>query len=515
MKKSSRQTAAAIDVGTNFVSMMIAEITPEGMVSPLEDVWKPTQIGRDTFSTGKIELSSTQELSKTLKSFVRLMKDYRVKHYQAVATTGIREAQNREYVLDQIGLRTGLKVEVINNLQERFYEFKSMRDSISDLHTMSEDGLLVVSLGMGGTEIFAFNAGSLQYTEYVKMGSLRLRELLADLERVTLEFSTVLEKYLESRVHWLDSIQHGTDFKYVIGLGGELTSILRLGQLNQLTADRHFLEREAMEKAYSLIKNTSPENIVSRYKMHRNEAEILLPSAIIFRRFLNATQASGIQVPRVSLRHGLLANMADERFNTSRKHEYINDIVCSVRYLGRKYDSDEKHSQRVEELALSIFDQMKAIHKLEDRERLYLQVACILHDIGKYINADGHELYSGNVIRAQQILGFANRELAIVANIARYHSQVVPAKWHDNYTSLDREDKIMVSKLAAILKIANGLNISADVSIQKLDLEVTPSEVVFKVKAKGDFLLETWSFSAHVDFFEEVYGLKPVLKHKG
>ncbi|NLN88131.1 MAG: hypothetical protein GX133_11130 [Syntrophomonadaceae bacterium] len=181
MKKASRQTAAAIDVGTNFVSMMIAEITPEGMVSPLEDVWKPTQIGRDTFSTGKIELSSTQELSKTLKSFVRLMKDYRVKHYQAVATTGIREAQNREYVLDQISLRTGLKVEVINNLQERFYEFKSMRDSISDLHTMSEDGLLVVSLGMGGTEIFAFNAGSLQYTEYVKMGSLRLRELLADL----------------------------------------------------------------------------------------------------------------------------------------------------------------------------------------------------------------------------------------------------------------------------------------------------------------------------------------------
>lgn len=73
----------------------------------------------------------------------------------------------------------------------------------------------------------------------------------------------------------------------------------------------------------------------------------------------------------------------------------------------------------------------------------------------------------------------------------------------------------MVSKLAAILKIANALNISDKISIQQIDLEITPTEIVFKVKSKGDFLLETWSFSAHVDFFEEVYGLKPVLKHKG
>lgn len=515
MKKSSRQTVAAIDVGTNFVSMMIAEISAEGTINPLEDVWKPTQIGRDTFATGRIELSSTQELCKTLKSFAQLMKEYRVKHYHAVATTGIREASNREYVLDQICQRTGLKVEVINNLQERFYEFKSMRDSISDLHTMSQDGLLLVSLGMGGMEIFAFDDGSLQFTEYVKIGSLRLRELLADLERVTLEFSAVIEEFLESKIYWLDSLRKGAGYKYVIGLGGELTSILKLGQLDQLTSDRHFLDRATMEKIYALLKNMTPDNIISRYKLHRNEAEILLPSAIIFRRFLRATAATGIQVPRVSLRHGVLANLADERFDTSRKHEYINDIISSVRYLGRKYGTDEKHSLKVEEMALRIFDYLKPVHNFEERERLYLQVACILHDVGKYINADGHELQSGNIIRAQQILGFANRELAIVANIARYHSQVVPERWHDNYHSLEREDQIMVSKLAAILKIANALNISHHSSIEQVDVEVNRTEVVFKVKSKGDFLLEGWSFSAHLDFFEEVYGLKPILKHKG
>lgn len=515
MKKSSPQIAAAIDVGTNFVSMMIAEITPEGTILPVEDVWKPTQIGRDTFSNGKIELSSTQDLCKTLKSFSQLMKDYRVKHYQAVATTGIREAQNREFVLDQVCLRSGLKVEVINNLQERFFEFKSMRDGLSELHTMSQEGLLVVSLGMGGTEIFIYDGGSLQFTEYVKTGSLRLRELLADLERVTLEFPKVIEEYLENQVYWLESLRYGANFKYVIGLGGELTSILKLGHINQLTDNRYFLERNVMEKIYSLLRKSTPEQLMSRYRLHRNEAEILLPSAIIFRRFLSATKAEGIQVPRVSLRHGILANMADERFNTHRKHEYINDIVNSVRYIGRKYSCDEKHSLQVENMALDIFDQMIPVHNFRERERLYLQVACILHDVGKFVGVDGHELNSGNIIRAQQILGFANRELGIAANIARYHSRVVPQRWHDNYHSLERADQILVSKLAAILKVANALNVSHKNSIEKVNLDINGSEIVFKVKSQGDFLLEKWGFSAHIDFFEEVYGLKPVLKHKG
>jgi len=515
MKKSPRQTVAAIDVGTNFVSMMIAEITAEGAIHPLEDVWKPTQIGRDTFASGQIGSSSAQELCGTLKSFAQLMKDYRVKHYHAVATTGIREASNREYVLDQICQRTGLKVEVINNLQERFYEFKSMRDSICDLHTMSEDGLLLVSLGMGGLEIFVYNHGCLQFTDYVKIGSLRLRELLADLERVTLEFSAVIEEFLESKIYWLDSLRQSKDFKYVIGLGGELTSILKLGHADQLSSDRHLLDRATLEKVYALLKNMTPDTIIGRYQLHRNEAEILLPSAIIFRRFLRATGAAGIQVPQVSLRHGVLANLADERFDTSRKQEYINDIISSVRYLGRKFGTDETHSGKVEDMALRIFDYLKPVHHYRERERLYLQVASILHDVGKYISSDGHELQSGNIIRSQQILGFANRELAVVANIARYHSQVLPERWHDNYHSLDREDQIMVSKLAAILKIANALNISHHSTIEQIDLDVSGTEVVFKVKSKGDFLLEGWSFSAHLDFFAEVYGLKPIIKHKG
>ena len=125
MKNKQHQVVASIDVGTNFIRMMIAQITPEQKIIPLEDLYKPTRIGRDTFSHGRIEVDSIYETCETLQGFANTMKDYRVKQYQAVATSGMREAQNCEYVLELIRLKTGLKIRQINTAEERFFLYKA------------------------------------------------------------------------------------------------------------------------------------------------------------------------------------------------------------------------------------------------------------------------------------------------------------------------------------------------------------------------------------------------------
>jgi exopolyphosphatase/guanosine-5'-triphosphate,3'-diphosphate pyrophosphatase len=515
MKKPRHETVAAIDVGSNFSRMMVAEITAEGKILPLEDVWKPTQIGRDTFATGEIEIQSMHTLCETLKGFQMLMKDYRVKHYHAVATSGIREAQNREYVLDQIRVRTGLNVSIINNAEERFYEFKALRDNLANIPQMRREGILIISIGMGGVEISVYIEGMLQFTEYVKVGSLRLMEILADLERITLDFPRVIEDFLESKIYLLESLNRNMDIKNVIGLGGELSSILNLCRINNLTQEEKYLHREVLEKMFTRLHTMTTEQIISAYRLHRNEAEILVPSAIIFRRFLRSTKAEGIHVPKVSLRHGLLANMVDEWFDTTRKYDFINDIVSSVRYLGRKFNFDEEHAAQVENLSLNIFDHIKRIHKLGNRERLYLQVAAILHDVGKFININQHEMHSCNIIRYQEIMGFSNKEINLVANIARYHSEECPHRWHDNYRLLDENDKIIVSKLVAILKLADALDISHKKQVKSIDINQSGRDICINIQVRGGVLLENWSFNNQSNFFEEVYGLKPILKRKG
>ena len=516
MQKSKTDTVAAIDVGSNSVRMMIAQVHPDGSVLPLEDLRKATQIGKDTFSYGRIQVESIHDTCEILRGFSKLMQDYKVKLYRAVCTSGIREAENREYVLEQIRIRTGLEVEVINNAQERFLMYKAMKDHLTGAQKASDKGILIVDIRSGGVEISVYDEGNLKFTEYIKVGSLRLREILADLERLTLDFPSIMEEFVESRIDFLKTLISERQIMHFIGLGGELRTITRLcADMEEEPGADHFVRKKALARLYTSVHSMTTEQIIQAYGLQKNQAEILLPSVILFNRFLKMTNAEGISAPMVSLRNGMLADIADELFDTPRKASSLNDVISSVWYIGQKYYIDRVHSQNIEKLALAVFDQTGRYHRLGEKERFYLRVAAILHDVGKYVNLNQHDIHSYNIIRFQDVMGFSDRELNLIANIARYHSEELPQLSHDNYRVLSSRDQIIVSKLAVMLKLAEAMDISHKQKITDIELAASGEELIFKVRADEDILLEEWSFEPHVTFFEEVMGIKPVLKRRG
>lgn len=169
MQKQKVITVAAIDVGSNFLRMIIAQILPDGKIIPLDDLRKSTHIGRDTFSHGRISAESIHQTCDTLTGFCKLMQDYKVKNYRAVSTTGIREAENQQYVLEQIRLRTGLTVGIINNAQERFLMYKAVREHLPTPKKISTKGALILDIGSGGVEVSTYNEGKLKFMEYIKI----------------------------------------------------------------------------------------------------------------------------------------------------------------------------------------------------------------------------------------------------------------------------------------------------------------------------------------------------------
>ncbi len=513
MVKDKAGVMATIDVGSNSIRMLIAQLSPAGEIITLEDLHKSTHIGRDSFVNGRIQVETIHETCDVLRGFNRLMQDYKVKYYRAVSTSGIREAQNREYVLEQIRIRSDLKVEVINSAQERFLMLKAMRNYLSELQPMNKS-VLIVHIGSGGVELSVYSEGNLKFTEYIKIGSLRLREVLAELEKKTLDFPSLMEEFIKSRLDFLEPLISSMNIESFIGLGGELRTITGLCKGHEAGYEDKFIEKKSFKKLYEKLHTLTSLQIGDEFGLSRSQAGVLLPSVLLFNIFLEMTHASNIYAPLVSLRHGLITDMADELLDTDSRRDALEDIIGSVWHLGKKYSIDEVHCAFLEKISLSIFDQMGKIHRLGDRERLYLRVASILHDIGKYVNHSTHDIHSYNIVKFLDIMGFSDRELELVANIVRYHSIDIPDQWDENYSALSPEDQIIVSKLAAILRITEALDITHKQKIQRVEVHNSGKELHFDLWASEDMLLEEWSFSSHTTFFEEVMGYRPVLKSR-
>lgn len=504
---------AVIDIGSNYIKMIIAEVDGKSEIKVLDQVVKYTNIGKDTFNTGRISVKTIREICSILKSFKQLMKEYGVKKHRVVATTGIREAENRGYVLEQIKVSTRLKVEIIKNAQERFFIYKALKSDANVLKLIKSESTLIVNASSGGMEISVFQNGSLKISEFIKIGTLRIKEMLSNLEERVSDFPLLMEEYIESKLSFYRKDIEKANVKNFIVLGGELDTIYRIieNKEDKILA-RYVFHKDKIQLLYKELLKMSNEQIVEKYNISYNVAELLVPSLIIYNNFLKSTDINTIHAPRISLRHGILMDIEDEIFNLPRKEDLVQDIINSVWHIANKYNIDENHCKLVQDIALSIFDQSKNLHKLGNRERLYLKVASILHDVGKYIGINDHSRNSYDIVRKQNIVGFSDEDMDIIANIIKYHEKEIPEYSHKSYIKLAKEERITVSKLVAILKIAEALDISHNQKVKEVSIVKEKEELIFKIKHKDEILLETWDFNRKASFFGELMGVEPKIR---
>ncbi|WP_446898352.1 Ppx/GppA phosphatase family protein [Clostridium sp. LBM24168] len=506
------QTVAVIDVGSNYLRMIAADIDNTGNINILEDVIKPTKIGKDTFSNGRISVETIHKTCEDIKGFSQIMKDYRIKHYRAVSTSGIREASNRQYILQQIRLRTGIQVKIINTSQERFYIMKALRYETSNTDILTSKTTLVVNISTGSVEASIFEDGNLKFTEHTQIGSLRVKEALDELEYAAPNFTKLTEQYIESKLYWSKFNIENFKIKNFIALGGELSTIIKLiKKAKKTSAATNFILKNDFKKLYEKIKTMSNDQIVFEYGLSKQKIDLLIPTILIFYNFLEMTESEKIYTPNITLRLGVLYDLSDEIFKFPRKDSSTNDILSSILYICNKYKINKTHANYVEKISLSIFDQTLKIHKLGERERLYLQIASRLHDVGGFIDITNHENQSYNIMISQDIMSFSYKELTIIANITKYHSSMVPDENDYSYFILDDKNKMIVSILSAILKMAEALDTSHLQKIEELKLSKSNNVLYFNVTSNDDLSLEEWNFNKRANFFEEVLGVKPVI----
>jgi exopolyphosphatase/guanosine-5'-triphosphate,3'-diphosphate pyrophosphatase len=236
-----------------------------------------------------------------------------------------------------------------------------------------------------------------------------------------------------------------------------------------------------------------------------------MPALTAYRELLAETAATEVIVPDASLRLGLLLDIAGSEDGLGIE-SFRKQVLASATAFGERYRYDAAHARNVAHLATRLFDELRPEHGLGDRDRLLLEVAAVLHDIGNFVNQRGHHKHSQYLLSVSEVFGLSRDDMAIISNVSRYHRRATPQKSHLPYMALDSDTRVVVNKLGAILRLTNALDADHLQKVRDLKAIAEEGTLVIEVDGAGDLTMERLATLARADLMNEVFGRRVVFR---
>jgi exopolyphosphatase/guanosine-5'-triphosphate,3'-diphosphate pyrophosphatase len=270
------------------------------------------------------------------------------------------------------------------------------------------------------------------------------------------------------------------------------------------------IERKDFLAFVQEIRNYTIEECVQKLQISYAEAEGFIPGILVLKLFLEQTAAAQLVVPLVTIREGYLIDLA-LGVDSELQEDFFSQIIASSVNLGRKFHFDEAHSRHVADLCMTLFDALQKEHGMNRRHRMMLETAAILHDIGMYIKGSGHHKHGQYIVANSEIFGLHRDELDIIANVIRYHRADPPSEADIEYITLQREERILVLKMASLLRVADALDRGHSQQIQRVTVERRSETVALRTGGVHDLSLELMGIEEKARLFQDVFGYKVVL----
>jgi len=497
---------AAIDIGTNSIHMIVVRIRPDLSFEVVDREKEMVRLGAGGLDGRSLTPTAMTAALQTLAKFRRLADAHKVDEVVAAATSAIREADNGGDFIAEVGKRTGIKIRVISGTEEaRLIHIAA----VYGVH-MGGSPAVVIDIGGGSIEITLGTASHLSHARSFKLGVIRLTERFVRTDPLSGRDERRLVKHINKEIGgYLDSISERR-FDRVIGTSG---TILSLGAValsdDGVVRDDALRNRRVPAKAIRKVrKRLTGADLEARLHMDAldpRRADIAVAGSVLLDCVLRRLGADDITLCDLALREGLVLDYIHRNTATIRKIERYPDVRRrSVVEFGERCGYNPAHSRHVSQLALSIFDQTRAVHRLGDREREWLEYGALLHDAGVHISYERHHRHSYYLIKNGELRGFDPQEIEIIALLARYHRQATPKKSHEGYAVLKGGLRRTVRTLAAMLRLAEGLDRSHAQIVTALDVVPKGNEYVIRLKAAGDAELELWAAHRHGEPLEKV-----------
>jgi exopolyphosphatase / guanosine-5'-triphosphate,3'-diphosphate pyrophosphatase len=497
---------AVIDIGTNSIHMVLAEILPDASFKILDRFKDVTRLGNGAFTTKRLSDEAVARAMEVLKTLTTLARNKGFDRIVAVATSAVREAQNGGDFIALVMEQTGLRVRVISGEEEARLIFLGVKNSIA----LPDGPTLVIDIGGGSVELIAGNREGLIHGKSLKLGAIRLAEqflpktppsesmLRALKSMVKDHLRDALETFKTKRFHSIIATS---------GMASNLAEVIHirqtgrpLPQLNLATIASKDIRNLEAELAHSTVKAR-----LAIPGLDPKRVDTLLPATVVLRCLLELSDLGEITLCDKAIREGVIYDFIVRHREGLKAENDIPDVRRrNVIGLARRCQAPESHSLHVANLALRLFDQTKQAHHLGPQEREWLEYAAILHDAGYLINPRQHHKHAYYLIKHGDIGGFTAQEIEMIANIARYHRRALPAFKHEGFDGLPLRLQRTVKILSSLLRIADGLDRTHFTLVQTLHVKFG-KVITISITVTGDAEMELWAAKSRADLFELVF----------
>jgi exopolyphosphatase / guanosine-5'-triphosphate,3'-diphosphate pyrophosphatase len=500
----------ALHIGACSVSMMVAERAEDGSIIPIDFLEQPAPVARDIFRAGSVTPSTTERVVSIIKGYQKSLAELGLDPHavtRAVATNILSEADNHETVMNRIRIACGLRIGTIDDGEMTRLIYLKTRRRLQHLPAMRKDTTLVLHVGPGNTRALLFQNGLItRYTSY-RMGTNRTREAVDGSHAEGTAMLRVIREHAYGNLAQIRFDFSDVTIDGLVVIGYEVQSVAA-----SLTKASQACSIKAFRQFTTEVSGVSDVELVKRFQLDYQTAEALLPALEINLAIAETLKLREIHIPNSEYEQGLLHDLL-----VSREHSgaFAEEVLRSARILAERYQSDPSHGEHVGNLCHRFFESLAELHQLTPHDALLLQVAAILHEVGTYVSPRAHHKHSEYIILNSEVFGLDRLDVTIVALVARYHRHSGPKLDHPSYAALQTDDRIRVSKLAALLRVADALERTHVQRVSDLEIRQESGKLRLRLPGLANADVERLAMASKADLFEQVFGLGVVIEQEG
>lgn len=451
---------AAIDIGTNSVHLVVARPIDGGPPEVLTTEKAPIRLGSGSHDMKRLDPDAVSRAVDALDRFRQIAEAHNAE-IVAVATSAVREAEDRSSFLKRVRDEAQIDVGVISGVEEARLIHLGALGSVP----AADRRHLVIDIGGGSTEIVVGEGTTAILARSFKVGHIRLTNRFFPGGRIESDQVRACRRFVKAFIAPVAREVRERGFDVAIGCSGTIENLALMAADRSgnpaRTVDNLTLTRDALsDLADDITSRLEPDDRADIRCLDPHRVDVIVAGAILLRELCKAFDILELVVSAGALREGVVLDRMQQRESSGDALHHLSDLRrTSVLSTARRFEENIEHAQHATDLALELFDESAAIHEMDEFERNILEAAGLLHNVGRFVAHAAHHKHSYYLIRnSEHLAGFTENEIELIAQVARYHRKSDPRLKHAEFAALTDGDQHRVRVLGGILRVAIALD---------------------------------------------------------